>query len=296
MRIRRDQKALRIEELRARRAMVAMSGGRTPRRRRPPKQNMPRGAELQYRTELLKLLGEIETQVEESILPIVRRAVDQTRQRRPDAAGARFDAPADDVTSATDRIRERLASTLLSPESLRASAGAIAQNISVFNRGQLNRVFEATVGIGLPSTEPGLTDLLRGFIQDNARLITSLATDTISQIEGSVLRGLRRGQTNSDIAASIRNATGVSARRARLIARDQVASLNGELTQIRQTRMGVSEYIWRTSGDERVRDEHQALDGTRHSWANPPAGGHPGEPINCRCVAEPVLDDIFAGL
>ncbi len=50
------------------------------------------------------------------------------------------------------------------------------------------------------------------------------------------------------------------------------------------------------AGDERVRPSHEALDGTRQRWDDPPAEGHPGEPINCRCIAEPVLGPLFDDL
>ena len=88
--------------------------------------------------------------------------------------------------------------------------------------------------------------------------------------------------------------TDVSDSRAKLIARDQVAKLNGELTKERQTDLGVTGYIWRTVGDERVRDEHADNDGQFFTWDSPPSTGAPGEDIQCRCWAEPVLPELAA--
>ncbi len=48
----------------------------------------------------------------------------------------------------------------------------------------------------------------------------------------------------------------------------------------------VERYIWRTVGDERVRDGHAGREGQVFLWNNPPEGGHPGEDYNCRCWAE----------
>lgn len=244
----------------------------------------------------LSVVEAIEAEVEERLVPLVDRLAPRVLEQRPDAREARLDAPADDVRRLVEEIRERLASGVLSDSALEAAARAIAQDTQSFNRADLDRVFEATVGVGLPATEPGLLDVVRGFVADNVRLIRDLGRSALDRVEGAVLRGFRRGRTNASIAQQIRAELGVSKNRARLIARDQVASLNGELTQIRQTRMGVREYIWRTSGDERVRPSHEELDGRRFSWDDPPPEGHPGEPINCRCVAEPVLDPIFEGL
>ena len=47
------------------------------------------------------------------------------------------------------------------------------------------------------------------------------------------------------------------------------------------------QYIWRTSGDNKVRTAHAMREGKVFSWDNPPEGGHPGEAYGCRCTAEP---------
>jgi SPP1 gp7 family putative phage head morphogenesis protein len=92
---------------------------------------------------------------------------------------------------------------------------------------------------------------------------------------------------------------GVSQRRAAFIARDQVAKLNGDLTRLRQTDLGIDNYIWRTSLDERVRPGHAQLEGMRQSWDKPPIvdpktgrRAHPGGDFNCRCTAEPDIESI----
>lgn len=41
-------------------------------------------------------------------------------------------------------------------------------------------------------------------------------------------------------------------------------------------------YIWVTAGDDKVRPEHEALDGEERSWYDDP---HPGEEYGCRCSA-----------
>ena len=72
----------------------------------------------------------------------------------------------------------------------------------------------------------------------------------------------------------------------RRIARDQVNKQIGSLNEIRQTQLGITEYEWQTSKDNRVRETHQANDGRRFKWGSPPSDtGHPGHDIQCRCVA-----------
>jgi SPP1 gp7 family putative phage head morphogenesis protein len=79
--------------------------------------------------------------------------------------------------------------------------------------------------------------------------------------------------------------------RARLIARDQVGKLYGQINAARQQAIGVTHFVWQTSNDERVRDEHEERNGKTYSYANPPDGELPGQPIQCRCVANPILTE-----
>jgi SPP1 gp7 family putative phage head morphogenesis protein len=86
-------------------------------------------------------------------------------------------------------------------------------------------------------------------------------------------------------------------RHAQFIARDQTAKLNAQLTQAHHADAGVTEYIWSTSGDRRVRESHAVLNNKRFSYNNPPVVNektgerkNPGEDYRCRCVALPVFD------
>lgn len=80
----------------------------------------------------------------------------------------------------------------------------------------------------------------------------------------------------------------------RRITRDQTSKAIGNLTQVRHTQIGVESYRWRTSEDERVRPTHAAKNGQVYRWNSPPPDtGHPGQDIQCRCVAIPA--ELIAG-
>ena len=83
----------------------------------------------------------------------------------------------------------------------------------------------------------------------------------------------------------------VSGSNLRRLTRDQTSKAVGQLTHARHQQLGIQEYTWRTAQDERVRVTHQALEGSRQKWDSPPAVGHPGEDIMCRCVAIPVIEE-----
>lgn len=61
------------------------------------------------------------------------------------------------------------------------------------------------------------------------------------------------------------------------------------LDQIRQRSFGITRYIWRSRGDDKVRPTHAQNNGKIFSWNVPPETGHPGDDFGCRCRAEPSL-------
>ncbi len=87
----------------------------------------------------------------------------------------------------------------------------------------------------------------------------------------------------------------VSESRAELLARDQTLKLNGAIAQTRMQQSGIESYTWSTSQDDRVREEHRALEGQTFTWLSPPDVGHPGQDFQCRCVAIPIVEEL-AGL
>ncbi len=152
----------------------------------------------------------------------------------------------------------------------------------------------SSLGIGVRTT-PRVAMLLQSKTADNVRLIK----DTIGDLQSEVLSILESqdaiGVRHEDLASLLYERADVSQSRASLIARDQTLKLNGSLNEARQTEAGIESYTWSTSKDDRVRPTHAALDGETFSWDSPPEPGHPGQDIQCRCIAIPVVDE-FEGL
>lgn len=83
----------------------------------------------------------------------------------------------------------------------------------------------------------------------------------------------------------------VASSRAKLIARDQTSKAIGEFTKIRQQQIGIDKYTWSGIDDGRERPSHVANNNKTFEWNNPPSDtGHPGEPVQCRCVAIGIMD------
>ena len=144
-------------------------------------------------------------------------------------------------------------------------------------------------------------DLKELWVSQNLDLIKSIDSQTMEKIKGVLQRGVidtqERARLTKDLISEIEHIAGVERSRAILIGTDQIGKLNGRLMEHRQRGVGIESYIWRSSGDRRVRELHKAHNRQTYSWDEPPLDGHPGQPIRCRCVADPVMDiDAMFGL
>lgn len=110
------------------------------------------------------------------------------------------------------------------------------------------------------------------------------------------------GRRPENLVEAVRQIATWTGNRPALIARTEVASTQTVLTEVRARRIGSHEYTWQTARDFSVRPAHRALEGTVHSWDNPPVAEynkertrhHPGCFPNCRCVAVPLITDRWA--
>lgn len=145
------------------------------------------------------------------------------------------------------------------------------------------------MGVDVYRAEPWLVPLQANWTAQNAQLIKSIPEQYLSRVETIVRQGVVSGVSGKELAKQISDASGVTLRRANIIARDQTSKANAQLSEYRMKDLGINRYIWTTSHDERVRPSHRALDGKEFSFDKPPSEGNPGQPVLCRCWARPVF-------
>jgi SPP1 gp7 family putative phage head morphogenesis protein len=172
----------------------------------------------------------------------------------------------------------------------------VAASTATLQHAQLTRQFKTGLGIEPTKNEPWLKDAIADFTESNVSLIKSIPKQFFADIEPRLAHAVSQGLRAEEIAPMIEDRYRVSRSRAALIARDQVGKFFGALNEERQGNLGITSFIWRTAMDNRVREEHEALEGKTFEWGDPPSEGIPGEAINCRCYAEPVLSDVFDAL
>lgn len=269
----------RVEAFRQRRARVARSktrGQSSKAARRAHGAQEPTGARLAYMRALGVIVGELWAVILQGYKPEISAAT-----RQDDLRGTRPLIVADRVKVKLYEIIERKA-----PELVKTIGGKVSDH----NAREMKRV----VGID-PKVDPGTAPFIDQFRETNVRLIKSIADEQLSRVEDTIKENF--GVRAEVLSQKLQDQFDVTKSRANLIARDQTLKLNGQLTRVRQQNSGIEEYIWTTSNDERVREDHASKEGQRYRWDTPPPDtGHPGEDYQCRCTAYPVVPGLDAGI
>lgn len=172
---------------------------------------------------------------------------------------------------------------------------------------QWKRVCKNTLGIDLMDdyySGEFYERAIRKWVDDNVLKIKSLPNDTLRSMKDIVYEGFRSGSSIRTITKDIQEEYRTSKHKAQMLARDQLSTLNSQITRAQQEDAGCTKYRWSTSKDSRVRECHRSFEGKVFSWDNPPeawyrtksgvkhTGRHcnPGEDYCCRCVAIPIFD------
>lgn len=253
--------------------------------RKPTRILYPMPVERGYKNALRFMVKQMGASAK-SIQDNLRRLQDKFNAERP----TRQDAWIDDFRSVFDAAEGEFYRSYSDVE-IKNIAMRMGISVEEFNRRQMERMWRRVTGVDVIASEPWLATELQNAVQRNVALIKSIPEQYFQQLETGILDRFSQGVRWEDISEWIIERTEVAESRANTIARDQVGKLNGTITQLRMESAGVKKYIWRTSLDERVRLDHKKREGETFYWSDPPEDGHPGQPINCRCSAEPSFED-----
>lgn len=267
--------------------------------RKPPRQRYPHNTERWYKGRLLERVRWLNERLVDRVVPIYQAAMESSRSTYPVGASIRSDATIDWADLMVEEIGAIEAA--YGVEYTRADdqvlADRVGTEVTEQNAEETARVFSAVLGVNPIASEPWLDGELERFRVANVQLIKSLPKQYLDQVEVMVTNAFAAGTPVRRFTKDLRKRFNISENRARLIARDQVGKLSGQLTMLRQTEAGITHYIWRTMRDERVRKSHAEKEGKTFAWSNPPSGtGHPGEDYQCRCHAEPDINRLLQDL
>lgn len=129
-------------------------------------------------------------------------------------------------------------------------------------------------------------------IAENVKLVKSIPGQYHDDLQRVISEGIRNNWTIDEMTRVINERFEVAAGRAKTIAMDQTNSLYSAITRAQHAEIGLKKFRWVAVMDSRTRESHVELHGSIHSWENGASGVYPGGPINCRCIAIAVRDDL----
>ncbi|WP_405289519.1 phage minor head protein [Methanobrevibacter sp.] len=183
-----------------------------------------------------------------------------------------------------------------------ASIAKTAEEAKKFGDKEFQKSIEKGIHVNPPVASAWWNDMLKSWAEDNYTLITSNAKKYITQINVLTEQAIVNGLSPKTLKEQIKKATeSLSDKHCKLLARDQMGKLNGQISQAQSQELGLELYVWSTSMDDRVRESHQLMEGllcryddatvcsydNGKTWVDRPSGAvqlHPGQDIQCRCV------------
>lgn len=259
-------------------------------RKRKPRPVRPSvGTESRYNAELQRIVRAIRKDIDAALVPMIKAL------ERDYVADSWVDVISGGLRGLLAKWNSEQYRTLANRIASQFVQAANAENDKKFKNSLGIEV--QGMGINIYGGSPELQDYLAASAYDNAQLIKSIPAQYLGQVESLVMANMRAGLRPSAIAKQLQQQFGITQRRARFIARDQTAKINGDLNEKRQKAIGGDYFEWLSSDDERVRHNHKAIANRVtaygkgvYRWGNLPLS-EKGEPIkpgsdyNCRCVA-----------
>ena len=165
---------------------------------------------------------------------------------------------------------------------------------------EMDAAFKKTVkSISIaPKLTDGMKDIISAEWGENLELyIQDWTKDNILKLRAEVEENAFAGQRAESLSKLIEKNYSVSRNKAKFLARQETSLLMSKFREQRYASVGITQYRWSTSNDERVREDHKLLDGEIFDFANPPitnrqtgARNNAGEDFGCRCLAIALVD------
>lgn len=246
-----------------------------------PRPLQPTAIEMSYGRVMIDIVEELRREIDAVLMPRLPGIVGSVRREMG------LDAGAQDIGQLISEIAVRLQKRMLDRAGLESLLRMYAGRIDAHQKANIIRQLSKRFGLNILS-DAKFEPLAKNFVATNVALIQDIPRKALADIEGTILRSISHGTRHEAMVPIIAERLGVATSRAKLIARDQVLSLNAQLNNHRLEALGFDGYIWRTVRDQRVRPHHRDLEGRQFTWDKPPSAGPPGTEILCRCFAEPV--------
>lgn len=251
--------------------------------------------ERAYDVFVQKIVTEMARLVTRELLPAYASAL---AEQERDLLPMRADAWPRTIELAVSRIRTGMTRSVKAGDRV---LRLLAAEVSEVNK---KAFFRQLTGVNVWKSEPWIAPLVDSWVKTNSRLISSIPEQYLDKVAQRTHDMVRSGTSVRDYAKELEKQYGLSKNRANLIARTEIGKLNGQLSKARSEKVGIDEYEWSSSADERVRKSHAVLNGKICKYSDPTVYrerdepgvwkmrssigayvGIPGEDYQCRCDA-----------
>jgi len=178
----------------------------------------------------------------------------------------------------------------------------VSQILNSLNKANQEVTFnevEKSVGIDanqLLKTE-GLKPQTNALIEESIEWVNRNVQETLSDLSANSLRVMAEGSPVEEVLSEFKQVGKKRVESSKFIARNQVANFNSFTNKIRYQNLGITEAIWVTAHDERVRPCHRVREGKKFKLSEglySSCDGKtllPGVDYNCRCIMKPIIPD-----
>jgi len=220
---------------------------------------------------------------------------------------ARAVSAGESMTTIQSRVQSELRQANLRFDSAAANVAASSiVKMDDANRRKVEKILRKTLGVSSAEilSSKAVAGVIDKALAENVSLISSIPAEHFKNVQRAILDNFEgKGFKEGSLTNRLRALGSQTDQRARLIARDQTAKFIGALNSVRQRDVGIERFIWRTVQDIRVtgapggpndpsrsHGDHFSREGRVYRWDTLPADGGPGEAIQCRCFAEPLIE------
>ena len=221
-----------------------------------------------------------------------------TYRRNEDRIIAEDESPADALKRSISELSARWLSRF--DDMSKQMAEYFTQSVAKRTTAQMQKILKDGGWTVEFKMTPAMRDIADATVSANVALIKSIPQQYLPQVEGIVMRGVQNGRDLKVISEELQSRLGVTKRRAKFIALDQVNKATSAFNRARQIELGIEEAIWLHSHAGKIpRASHvkAGKEKTRFEVAkgwydpDPKVSRHiqPGELINCRCIGRSVV-------
>lgn len=209
-----------------------------------------------------------------------------------------MDALPDDAQRKLEQLQrryERRFAALGEQWSRKMIAGVVSNSSAQLNIGL--RDMAERMQIRATLSEPRMRAVVEASAQACTALIKRIPAKYLGEVQTAVMSAITTGSGLNRLVPYLTKRYKGDVRHAHLVALDQIRKVSANVNAARLQALGVEEYVWIHVGGERYpRELHMKYNGRRFRYDTPPIidkdtkeRGKPGDLINCRCVARPVL-------